>query len=230
MNETDEMNEMDELSEAQRSQHRHAWDLIPWVVNGSAGAAERRVVDAHVAACDDCRAELAFQQRLHAGMADDGAAALPDPGPALQRFWGEVDAQGDVASGPRHRSAMRLLAAAVVVQAIGLAVLGGMLWERPRAADYETLSRAAAASTPAAAAATIRMVPAPALAIGELRSLLARCGVQLVDTSGDGGIFGAVLRADAPGATVEAALARLRAEPGVLLAEPIVASAATAAR
>ena len=39
------------------AQHRSAWEAIPWLVNGSAGDAQRRSVEAHVRDCDDCRAE-----------------------------------------------------------------------------------------------------------------------------------------------------------------------------
>jgi len=224
---------MDEMEDSTGSRHRRAWDLIPWFVNGSATPAERQVVDAHVAACEDCRTELAFQQQVHAGM---GGGAMHAPGsvatePALQRFWAEAgarQAQRDAPLRPPARRGNRpaaaarwprVLAAAVVVQAIGLAVLGGMLSERPRPADYQTLSRAA----PGLPVATLRIVPAPVLRVGELQAVLARSGVQLVETSADGGILGGVLRPDA-GVGLDEALQRLRAEPGVLLAEPIVAA------
>jgi len=210
--------------------HHRTWDLIPWVVNGRASAAERQVVAAHVAGCEDCRDELAFQHGLRDGMAD--APPPPPVAPALRRFWAHVDAQGapdgaarglhphafdGVPLGPRRWP--RALAAVAVLQAVGLAVLAGVLWERPRAAPYETLSR----NAPAVTAATLRVVPAPALPVGELRALLARSGVQLVETSADGGIFGAVVHPQA-GLSVDQALQRLRAEPGVLLAEPVPAA------
>ena len=59
--------------------HRQTWNLIPWVVNGSATPAERQIAETHLAECVDCRDELAFQSLLHAGMAMD-ARALNDGG------------------------------------------------------------------------------------------------------------------------------------------------------
>ncbi len=203
--------------------HRRAWDLIPWVVNGSADAAERQRVEAHLATCTDCSDELARQSQLQAAIA---SSAVPphDPGAALLRLWSRIDRlEGDAADGPAEPApAMRTagnrwtpwLAAAVVVQAIGLAALAGAVWERPRAADYATLSR----TVEPPMAASIRLVPAPSLQIGELRSLLAQAGVQIVGSNGDGSIL---TLAAASGSTVADSLARLRAAPGVLLAEPV---------
>ena len=202
--------------------HRHAWDLIPWVVAGSASDAERQLVEEHAALCADCRDELSFHRSLQNGIA--GAAVPPhSPEPALRRLWARIDeaepaSRPLLALGARRVGWNRLLAAAVVVQAIGLAALLGMLWERPRPADYQTLSQSLARTAPAA---SIRLVPAASLQLGELQALLARAGLQVVESSGDGAILGLAPR---PGAStpVGETLLRLRAEPGVLLAEPIL--------
>lgn len=210
--------------------HRAAWDLIPWVVNGSASEDERRIVEAHRAVCADCQAEFEFQQQLAAGMAVPAAGdGRADVDGALQRFWARADAADDEAAAaappPARRTGgagwQRMLIAAVVVQSIGLAAALGVMWERSRSADYQVLSTP---EHPGAAAASIRLVPAPGLQMGELRALLARTDLQVVQTSADAGHLGL---APAPGARFDAqeALRRLRAEPGVLLAEPITASA-----
>lgn len=197
------------------SAHRRAWDLIPWVVAGSASDEERRCVDEHAAACTDCRDELAFHRQLQAGMSLP-ANDLPPAEPALQRLLARIDQAPALPQPvPAHTALWpRALAAAVVVQAIGLAVLGGMLLERPRLADYQTLSQAAAPS-----AARIRLVPAPSLRLGELQALLGRTGLQVVHSNADGSILGLAPRA--AGAPLSDLIARLRAEPGVLLAEPV---------
>jgi len=216
--------------------HRLAWELIPLVVNGSASAEERRRVDEHLRACADCRDELAFQMQLHDGMT--AAAAAPhDPQPALRRLLERLDA--DEAAPAREAAAPGrrppLLVVAVAGQAIALAVLGALLLGRPAgdvrggaapAADgrYRTLS------TPAAhdAAATIRFVPAPTLTLGELKALLGEAGLRIVESSADNAVYGlAPSPADAEPSAAEReratreAVARLRARPGVLLAEPI---------
>jgi len=205
--------------------HRRAWDLIPWFIGGNASDDERKLVEQHAATCADCRDEIAFHRSLQSAMLAQ-ATAPSDPGPALQRLMARIDQDetmpsnarvaGTAAAGPRRGYATRLLACVVMAQAIGLAALAGMLWERPRAADYQTLSHVAAPTR-----ATIRLVPAPELQVGQLRALLARSGMEIVDSSGDGALLGVAPRAGERPGPQEQALAQLRAEPGVLLAEPM---------
>nr|WP_316643786.1 zf-HC2 domain-containing protein [uncultured Roseateles sp.] len=210
------------------SEHRRAWDLIPWVVNGSAGEAERRLVEDHAEACADCREEFDFQCQLRDGMAPRTAPAALDTDRALGRFWGRVDVeqtgtmwdslatQPPPADNTRRGRWQTALVAAVVVQALGLATLLGVLWERPRGAEYQVLSQPQAR----VAAASIRLVPAPGLDLGELHALLERHDLQLLQANADATHFALGLR---PGASLSVAEAvqRLRAEPGVLLAEPL---------
>lgn len=201
----------------QQDPHRATWDLIPWVVNGTASAAERRAVEAHCHACADCRDEFEFQRQLQAGLAVDAGPAGEAVDAGLRGFWAQADAVSEAPAGPPAANGrwQRSLIAAVVLQAVGLAAALGVIWDRQRPADYQVLSQPAAVS-----AARIRLVPAPGLQIGELRALLARSDLQLVQASVDAGHLGLAL---APGArfTPPQALLRLRAEPGVLLAEAI---------
>lgn len=208
------------------SAHRRAWDLIPWVVNGSAGEDERRLVERHAEDCADCREEFDFQCRLRDGMAPRTTPAAPDADRALGRFWGRVDAEqtgtmwdslatqpppAEDAPGGRWQTA---LIAAVLVQALGLATLLGVLWERPRGAEYQVLTQ------PAPTVAGIRLMPAPGLTLGELHALLERHELQLLQANADATHFALGLRPGA-GLSVAEAVQRLRAEPGVLLAEPL---------
>ena len=50
------------------SLHRKAWDLIPWILNGSASAQDRLLVHEHLNQCEDCRAELDFQRSLQTAL------------------------------------------------------------------------------------------------------------------------------------------------------------------
>ncbi len=204
-------------------QHRQAWDLIPWVLNGTAAAAERALVMDHLQACADCRAEFDFQQQLQQGLALTEAAPGLDADRALEGFWqAAASSAPPVPPVPSRKAAprrQRWLVAAVLVQAVGLAGLAALLALRADpAADYQVLSR----PDLAASAATIRIAPAPGLQLGELRALLARSDLQIVQASADAGHLGLAL---APGARFDQAqaLQRLRAEPGILLAEPLQA-------
>lgn len=208
-----------------RPVHQRAWALIPWVVNHSANATERALVAEHVAACEDCRDELAFQRQLH-GQMTAGRISATETEAALQRMTALIDSEAPAEppvpdAAPRAPRWTRMLIAAVVVQAVGLAALLGVISERPRPADYQTLSQ----PEPAHVAAVLRLVPAPNMTLGELQALLARSGVVIVDSPADGVAFGLALR---PGTARDAALAALRQAPGVLLAEPIMAPTAAA--
>ncbi len=214
---------MDDSEFARQGQHRRAWDVIPWLVNGSATTADRVLAEAHLAECADCSDELTRQTQWRAAMLSSVGDGH-DPQPALQRLWSRIDrVEGDTVAAPSRpptpnagRGWTPWLAAAVVLQAIGLAALIGVVWERPRASDYITLSR----PEPTPPSASIRLVPEPGLRVGELQSLLSQHGLHIVGSSDDGRILSVAPRS-AGSAPTAAALTHLRAAPGVLLAEPI---------
>jgi len=205
----------------QSPQHRQTWDLIPWLVNGTASASDRALAEAHLAACTDCRDEYAFQFRVHAGLGVEAGVA-GEVQPAFDRLLERIDAEQAAETGTvpaaRQRRLLRGLAAAVVVQAIGLAALATWSIERHRvdeAPAYRTLS--APESTPADA--SLRFVPSPELNVGQLQRLLGENGLHVVGTNDSGTIY--TLAPVAPGHTDPDVVARLRAAPGVLLVEPI---------
>jgi hypothetical protein len=233
-----------ELAAPMDSPHRRAWDLIPWVVAETASVAEQREVMAHAQACAECRAEIDFHTAVREGVrlplespsaeqagADaawarmqlrldtepEAAAAVGSPGAG----WGAAAAHA-----VPHASAgntTRWLAAAVVVQAVGLAALAGALVLRPEAGpEYEALSEAVPAAAAVPGPGGIQLVLAGTLTLAELNAVLSGIGWRLSEVSGDGQRFVAV-PALAGAAHREAALAALRARPGVLLAEPMPA-------
>ena len=208
--------------------HLRAWEALPWVANGRATPEQSAMVAEHVAQCPDCRAELDWQRRLHAAMSlgavpgeDDVAAEA-----GLQRLMARLDEPGEKPPLPgAARGGSRLtwaLAAAVVVQAVGLGVLGLQLGQLggadPRgASDYRTLTDTA----PALTAATLRVLPDASMTLSAWHATLDAQGLQVV---GGPNAAGAYALAPAPtGAARPAAdvLARLRATPGIRLAEPI---------
>lgn len=213
------------MSDERSPLHHEFWAMIPWVLNGTADAAQCRRFELHALGCADCREELAFQRLLQTGMR---AESVPPHAaePALQRLLARLDqarewpqAESPQAAPPPAVSGVRWpdrrwLVAAVCLQAVGLTALGTMWWQRPGAAAYETLSRAEVSS------ARIRLVPAPQLSLAELQALLSRAQLSIVETDGSASLLGL---APAPGArlTLAQSLAQLRAEPGVRLAEPL---------
>jgi Putative zinc-finger len=92
---------------------------------------EARTVDAHVAGCDECRAELAELTALEAALGEVPPEAFLDGPPdggdlMLQRTLRQVRAER-AAVVARDRGPRRLLAAAAVVGLVGAALAGGTL-------------------------------------------------------------------------------------------------------
>ena len=226
--------------------------LLPWHLTGRLGTADAARVTQHLAQCAACRADLEAQRTLRERLRDDGPVEFaPQAGLAatlsrIDELGRELQAPGGTGAAAPARAAVpaatgrstrwhapQWLAAAVVVQAIGIGVLGSLLLarsdsRRPPATPpsaYETLS------TPAVepAAGQLRAVFADDMTLGQLGGLLAARGLQVVSGPSEAGVYtlGLVptrLQAGAPGATsaasVSAALLALRADRRVRFAEP----------
>lgn len=207
--------------------HRQAWELIPWVVNGRASAAEQRIVEAHLADCADCRDELELQGRIAQAMRSQAEPATPaDHAPALRRLWQRIDAEADAESQPlppRRRGGVlaRGLLAAVVIEAVGIGALSAVLFQRDSGhAPYVTLSAPAAG----APQATIHAVLAPELSLSELQSLLGASHLQIVGGPSEAGVYDLAPRSPREDLGTAVALGQLRAHPGVRFAEPVGAA------
>jgi Putative zinc-finger len=134
----------------------------------------------------------------------------------------------------RSAVAVRWLAAAAVIEAVGLG-FGALAWQRHTPADASAYvvtaptSRSAAApyrtlTTPAssyAAGPRVRVVFRPHLSLDQLQKLLRGVGAHIVDGPTDARVY--TLGFAEPIASVEAfddRIAMLRADPNVLFAEP----------
>jgi hypothetical protein len=215
--------------------HAETWALIPWLVNGRADAAQRARAEHHLAHCADCRAEQQAQQQLQRALSEEPPApgADLDAERGLQRLLGRLDpwpvepegfaaAAAPAAAAPRPRAGRlpMALAAAVLLQAIVLVVLGLQLRDTDDPA-YRTLSQAPAL---AAGTARWRVVPDAALPMAQWQALLQDLGLRVVDGPNAVGAYALAPRAAAASTGDAAAvLARLRAAPGVRLAEALEA-------
>lgn len=205
--------------------HHRAWEAIPWVVNGRASDVQRRSVEAHASECADCRAELTRQRELHVAMTQ-GQATVTNPDLGLQHLLKRIDqAADDSAQAPSVGTRSKAwnsgalvygLTFAVVVEAIGISVLGiGLLSRTGSAPRYETLSSMATREI----AATIRIVPATSMRLGELQALLASLELQVV--AGPNAVGAYALAPLSVRLPLDKQLALLRAVPGMRLVEPI---------
>jgi hypothetical protein len=213
--------------------HAEAWALLPFLANGRIEATDREWVDAHVATCAECRAELAAQRKVEAQMNRDGSA----PGEAgeeqksFNKLWARIEASESltaIATNPvagtsvpsRASRTVRWLAAAVVVQAIGLGVLGfGALRGDAQPDDFVTVA------TPETRldAPAVRIVFAPQASVETINTLLTHQGLSIVSGPGTRGNFTAVLSPDAvaSGASAESVAQVISKDPNVSFAQPV---------
>lgn len=204
--------------------HLLAWELLPWLVNGTAGEFDRSHAEQHLRDCESCRDELARQRGIHLQMNVDTSAEPPvERGVArlLQRIdqleQPAAQVVADARRAPRRRWAVvsYSLAALVVLEATGLAVLSSPLGGSPPAAEYRTLS------TPDSSTgfATIRLVLEPAMQVGQIQSLLVPLHLQIVAGPSENGVY-SLGPASTPG-DVERQVSALRAARGVRFVEPV---------
>ena len=236
------------MQDAPSNDHRRVWDAIPWVVAGAASVDDTQLVQTHLPACAECQDEWALHQRVHAGLQGALPQALPSPQAGWQKLLARLDSVAPedldrraANTAPRTASTRwtRWLVAAVVVQAIGLGASGLALWDRGQGglrtagAAAETSAESGTGSTPGyrtlsqapetLPAASLRVVPAPALDFATLRDLLAQTRLMVVEIHPDGSSLG-LAPVDGEARTAHAALPALRASPAVMLAEPLSAA------
>ncbi|MCS0629728.1 zf-HC2 domain-containing protein [Telluria mixta] len=198
--------------------HLDAQDALPWLANGTLAGAELERVQAHVATCAHCRADLALLRTVHA--AGPGPDLDFDADRALARLMPQLD-EAPVQEQPgllqrwRDRVAANdrtWLRAAVALQFGAIAVLAALL-ARPGAQpdSYRALG-AAGANGMARVVVTFR----PDTPEAELRRIVRASGARIVGgpTVTDAWLVGA-------DGGLDPVLARLRAEPAVTLAEPL---------
>jgi hypothetical protein len=214
--------------------HAEAWNMLPWLANGRIQSTDREWVEAHVHACAECRAELASQRMLATHMRDAGPsteAGNGDEQRSFDKLWARVEAseRATVTSGmpgpdaaPRRVSGtVRWLAAAVIVQGIGLALFGfNALRSSPAGAGFHTVT---SVDTPRAAAPSVSIVFTPDASIATINTLLGHQGLSIVAGPGLSGNFTATLSADAvaAGASAESVAAVISRDPHVAFAQPV---------
>lgn len=214
--------------------HDEVATLLPWYLNGTLQSDEQRRVKTHIARCPACRRELAA---LH-GLADQVVSApLPERSPqAAYDRWFATLQQGQTAGrlpGLRRRATKSLgrrfvfarrdltrlaLAATVLLPLISL---GWRQMGQMAEPSFHTLSDRAPAA--AAERGDLRLVFDKAVAAPRIDGLLQAIGGSRVGAPGPGDVYTIRLSGKNAGrADIDAAIAYLRQQEGVVLAEPII--------
>jgi anti-sigma factor RsiW len=202
--------------------------LLPWFVTGRLDAGDAARVEQHLQACESCRAEVEHDRALHGLLGGDDRPSGLSPSAGFQALMARIGETERAMPGvvshhagtqpPMTHRASRWLAAAVVVQALALALLGTALWRDTEVpAPYRTLTQGA--SSPATEA-HLRVVFAPETTARELGALLAAVDARIVDGPSPAGAY-AISLMHADGEALASSLATLRANPRVLFAEPL---------
>jgi hypothetical protein len=193
--------------------HGRAFELLPWLVNGTLAGAERDAVEQHARACIVCRRELKEQQQLHAAMrarrtADVSAEAGFD---RLER-----DLDPAVQSRRRWRQRYATIAPFAVSAAAGIAVLAILLWFTPLP-ELEVDGRYSTLATPSTTATPLLdVVFAEDTTAAEIQALLDDIGGEIVAGPSDLGRYSVRVAAGRADAT------RFRKLLDVLAADPRV--------
>jgi Putative zinc-finger len=202
--------------------HREAWELIPWVVNGTASEAEQALVHKHLVACPDCAGELRFQSELHAAV-QGRKTPITDAAVPFLRLSHRLDRAP--AAAPLHLrgfaafTGRRALLAVVALETVGLLVLSTAQWVRgpmPGTAVYRTLGAGAEVPRPA----TIRLVLDPSASIGDVQTMLAQLRLRIVDGPSAAGVFSLAPEGGAASLGTAQSVRLLRGRPAVRFAEP----------
>jgi hypothetical protein len=219
---------------ADTSVHRKTWDQIPWIINGTLSSDDLKEAAEHLQGCSDCREELEFQRHIARSMA--GTESLDvDPHLSWQQLRERIEASGSAASDVASNVAPAVpgspqlfapsrwtgwLVAAMVVQAIGLGVLGTALWSRPaEVAGSHGVYRTLSAAQPEIAAPTIRVVFAADMSIAQMQALLSGAGLQVVSGPSSAGVWSLAPSGMTGHTATQSALQQLRDSTDVRFAE-----------
>jgi hypothetical protein len=187
--------------------HVRAFELLPWLVNGSLRLAEREAVEAHARDCLVCRRELKEQQQLRAALRSQPAVHIS----AQSDFEKLSRRLSEPAARP---SAWQPLVRFAVVAGIGLAVVAALLWipTRVDSDKYSTLA------TQRAPAGDIDIVFVQSITAADMRAVLDEIDAKIAAGPSDVGRYTVRLRRAHDDAAIAALLERLHNDPRVRFA------------
>jgi hypothetical protein len=196
--------------------HERAFELLPWLVNGTLRVQERDAVEQHVRTCIACRRELKEQQRLQTAFRGQPTVHIVSARTGLERLDSRLDSlrPGAGAWIERYRSFRPFAVAA----GIGVALLGLLLWltPLPRIGDdsYATLG-----TSPSIEGTMLDVVFADETTAAEMHALLAQFDGEIVAGPTDVGRYTVRVADDPlPAATLTRIAQTLARDPHVRFA------------
>ena len=204
------------------SAHRAADEMLPWFVNGTLQGDENTAVEKHLRECARCRREVELLRQLQLVCAADETAL--DAAPSFQRLQERIAGRRRLgALVDRVRGVLRPWQRAPVWAKWAIAAeFAGIVMLAVRvnmpvsesAGPFQTLG---APAGHAIRLGTVAVVFAPDVTESELRRIVQAAGARVVD----GPTESAAYVLEVPAGRRDATLAALRAEPAVVLAQPL---------
>jgi anti-sigma factor RsiW len=210
---------------AGEADHEEISGLIPWYVNSSLSDEERLKVDAHVAGCAACCAELLAEQQIFERI--NGAPTVEYmPAASLKRLQARLDilpapapatdAAESAGIGGSRLPKRGLKAASFAVMAISISLLLADRWVQFRAQQAAPNYRTVTNSPLRARDEVIRAVFAPTITLVEMQTILEKAQLRIVSGPTEAGVYSLAANSSRP---VRASLALLRQNPAVRFAE-----------
>ena len=188
--------------------HRKVLQILPWYATGQLDAAEQAEVQAHLAGCAECQAEVRFQRRLDAEI-----EALPI---GIDQGWDSMKLR--LQAEPTAARPWRAVSRAWLGRAAALAMAAGWLLSPAlRPVAYHALGAA-----PVDPTGNVVVLFRPDARQDALAGALKTGRLRLIRGPTAGGAY----LLQAPAAERLADLAALRRRPDVISAEPIDSGAA----
>jgi anti-sigma factor RsiW len=229
-----------EAHERPRRDHQEVWMLLPWYANGTLDSREHAAVEAHLATCPACQAELEQCRDLAAVQATGETAWSPSPnqfsqllaridaaeapGAPSDGWWERLRARYTKHLLVRQRTP-RLVWWALAAQGAMILLLGGVLmWQTPFSPEslYQTL--ADDSDQVRRSQAHLQVVFADDMTAQELRTLLTSIGGTIVKGPSALGVYTVEIPPSGGSPDlIDPVLDAVRAHPKVRLAEPIFA-------
>lgn len=184
------------MSAASGMQHSRAFELLPWLINGTLGEPERHAVEEHVRTCIVCRREIKEQQRLYATVRARRTADV-----SAEAGFDRMNRELDDAARARHVWSKRSAALApfALAAAAGVAVLALLLWFTPLPGldsdAYTTLATPARSNE-----VLLDVVFAEDTTAAEIQALLDDIGGEIVAGPSDIGRYNVRIAGDGTGA------------------------------
>jgi hypothetical protein len=197
-------------------EHQRAFDLLPWLVNGSLASKERETLEEHLRNCLTCRRELKVQQRLRRAVRSQPAVHLSPQGgfDELARTLGRASLPA-----PPTQWRFAPVARFAVAGIAGVALLALLFWLTSTGRDdgggvYRTLA------SPPAGGAALDVIFAQSVTAAEMQALLDAIDGEIAAGPTDLGRYTVRLDDGDGSARLETALAVLRADARVRFAGP----------